>query len=1114
MVLALSKEQQECHRAFKTSTYEQYKNINPNRAEGTCRWILESSQYRSWLESSNHDLLWISADPGCGKSVLAKSLVDEDLMTSTSAPVSVCYFFFKDNDEQNNLATALCAILHQLFGIQPDLLRHALPSWRRNSTKIQKEVSELWRILEAIIADTTFPDTVCVLDALDECRPTDRIQLIRKLESFFSQSRSMSRQNWFKFLITCRPYTEIQEGFRAVTQLCPHIHIRGEAENDQIHREISLVVKIQVAELSKSLRLPSHIQKRLEEQLLLMEHRTYLWLYLAMDDIRTVFRHSLQPEEESIQLIPNSVSAAYAKILRRVPLDKVSDVRTILQIIVAARRPLTIQEMAMALGIAKMSSSQCSQSPSRVGLNLDGLDEKIRQLCGLFVFINNSRIYLIHQTAREFLTDIASRSDDLDWSFKRSETDRLMVVICVKYLLLTGTVDDSSQNNVDVHRLEQDANSEGSDKTDRHIFLDYAAKNWGLHFREGCVGSDDAIVPLAAKLCDPTSKANMVWFKVYQRTRSHIMTPGACTSLVLAAYFGHTAVVRLLLHQGADTESRDAKYGWTPLWWATVNRYAAVISLLLDNGANTEPKDRDHGLTPLLLASKQGQLAIVKLLLDKGADINSKDSKYGRTALSWAVMNGYTSIVELLLNTGAKVNMKDCDQGQTPLSLAAAKGSEAIVKLILGVAEVHVDTKDQNGETPLSWAASNGHHAVAELLIATGNADVNVKGASRRTPLLLAACNGHSAMIRLLLDNGNADINAADEGTCTSLSLAAQNGNVDIVQLLLNTGGVNVNAKDTFGGTALSRAAENGHAAVLKLLLDTGNIDVDSKDVNGWTALWWAAENTHEAIVEQLLHTGKAHADVKDAYGRTPLWWAAQNGHATIVKLLLEVGGADVNAKDVYGRIPLWGAARNGHEAVVKLLLDTDMVDINAEDADGRTALWAAKNRHEAVVKLLCDGGTANSTPNSRDIWTPIWDTAGRHYQSQITWAVRNGFEALVRSTLPRVRKRDINMLVDGGGTMLWWAARNGHEAIVKLFLRIDNADVNAIGKYGATPLYWAARNGHEMVVKLLLDTQNVDIDAKDVEGRTAHWWAVENGHGAVVKLLQSNRSFFRVDTS
>jgi hypothetical protein len=83
--------------------------------------------------------LWISADPGCGKSVLTKSLVDEVFALSKSN-VSIVYFFFKKNDDQNNIATALCAVLHQLFSLQPQLLQHALPSWEKNREKIQYEL--------------------------------------------------------------------------------------------------------------------------------------------------------------------------------------------------------------------------------------------------------------------------------------------------------------------------------------------------------------------------------------------------------------------------------------------------------------------------------------------------------------------------------------------------------------------------------------------------------------------------------------------------------------------------------------------------------------------------------------------------------------------------------------------------------------------------------------------------------------------------------------------------------------------------------------------------------------------------------------------------------------
>jgi hypothetical protein len=188
----LTEDQHRCHQAFKTSAYEKFKNINPNRVEGTCEWVLNSFEYLRWWNATSNDLLWISADPGCGKFVLAKSLID-GVFAASDSNVSILYFFFKDNDEQNNLATALCAVLHQLFSLQPRLLRHALPFWERTKEKIQHEVDEIWRIFMAATSDEAFGNTICVFDALDECRDQDQKQLIEKLRESHSQ-RSASQE--------------------------------------------------------------------------------------------------------------------------------------------------------------------------------------------------------------------------------------------------------------------------------------------------------------------------------------------------------------------------------------------------------------------------------------------------------------------------------------------------------------------------------------------------------------------------------------------------------------------------------------------------------------------------------------------------------------------------------------------------------------------------------------------------------------------------------------------------------------------------------------------------------------------------------------------------------
>jgi hypothetical protein len=70
-----------------------------------------------------------------------------------------------------------------------------------------------------------------------------------------------------------------------------------------------------------------------------------------------------------------------------------------LEIIIAAHRPLKLSEIDVALEVLPSSRSFDE-------LDLEGFVKRkkwIRDVCGLFVSVVNSRVFLIHQTAREFL---------------------------------------------------------------------------------------------------------------------------------------------------------------------------------------------------------------------------------------------------------------------------------------------------------------------------------------------------------------------------------------------------------------------------------------------------------------------------------------------------------------------------------------------------------------------------------------------------------------------------------------------------------------------------------------------------------------------------------------
>src|SRR5437868_6231516 len=83
-------------RCLKKSSYESHRRRVRDPVKGTCTWVTEHPKYREWVEKQGAGLLLLSADPGCGKSVMASFLVGH-LTTKTDA--IVCYFFFKDDSE-------------------------------------------------------------------------------------------------------------------------------------------------------------------------------------------------------------------------------------------------------------------------------------------------------------------------------------------------------------------------------------------------------------------------------------------------------------------------------------------------------------------------------------------------------------------------------------------------------------------------------------------------------------------------------------------------------------------------------------------------------------------------------------------------------------------------------------------------------------------------------------------------------------------------------------------------------------------------------------------------------------------------------------------------------
>jgi ankyrin repeat protein len=992
--------------------------------KGTCEWLLLRKEYTTWVGSDRSQLLRLEGGPGIGKTVIASFLVGElDKRAQTNPRMTFAYYFCDEKNGKRRKATSILrALILQLLR-QHKLFQYIEPTFDKWGVELFDDVDTLWQILLDISRDPKSGDVFFLIDALDECEKPSREFLLRNFKELLASSELSNQtriSGKFKILITCRHDKDI---IRELGNISTYLHV----DAGKVNADLRKFIAIKVTETSGLNRWTPNLKNTVQEALIKKAGGTFLWASLVLKELEKTDKDQVRGK---LNDFPDDLYDLYDRILSGI--ERMDEAQLILQLMVAARRPLTQRELGMAYVLKR------GRDEDILALE-DQLDESenIFAVCKQMVYLDehNKTVNFIHQSAKDYLlSNHLQESEKLkQYYVAQAKANLLIFQICWRYF----SMKEFDQGNKIISRSADDGllrEDPSEEYLQGYCFLEYARQEWQEH----------ALAASSAFVTD------------YEFKKGNLdkMPTLRDTWLLRAAAEGQEVLVGLLLENGAELESKDS-HGLTLLSWTAANGHEAIVKLLLEKGAELESKDID-GRTPLSWTAGSGHEAVVKLLLEKGAELESKDTKYGRTPLSWAAEDGNEAAVKLLLENGANVESKDTGFGWTPLLWAAENGNEVAVTLLLKKG-ANVESKDTKvGRTPLSRAAEGGHEAVAKLLLENG-ANVESKDTEfGQTPLSWAAEDGHEAVVKLLLEKG-ADLESKDSSYGqTPLLWAAENGHAAVVKLLLENG-ANMESKDTeFDWTPLSWAAQDRHEAVVKLLLEKG-ADIETKDIEfGRTPLSWAAGNRLEAAVKLLLENG-ANVESKDTgFGWTPLLWAAEDGNEAVVKLLLEKG-AELESKDIDGRTPLSWTAGNGYEAVVKLLLEKG-ADIESRDTgSGWTPLrWAADGGHEAVMKLLLKKGANVESTDTDFGWTPL------------LWAAEDGNEAVVKLLLENganVEPKDTRL----GRTPLSWAAANGHEAVVKLLLE-NGADIESKDTVsGWTPLWWAAKGRHKAVMKLLL---------------------------------------------
>ncbi|KAK4142665.1 uncharacterized protein C8A04DRAFT_29617 [Dichotomopilus funicola] len=482
------------------AVYQAYLDSIDSPQDGTGAGVLTHPSFVAWAANSSGAFI-LEGIPGSGKSVLSKCLLTELRKWRNT---TVCGFFFKDNGKgQNASTTALCRVLDELFREQPHLvdgvsyrIDHLLPE------EVRCNFDLLWDVLEEATQDCDPGSVTVVLDAFDECDLDSGTKLCQKITHYLANPEAR-----IKFFLTLRPPVSASPLMSS-----PHATILRLEEDPHCLRHISKDIEQVVVARFDGFALRCIQDPALRQELLEMirpkEDRTYLYVKLLFDYLDLKLRDGIPRVPrgwiEVFKKLPATVKEAYVGILSRVRESQRDDVKRLFQLVLAATRPLTLQEINVALNIRDLPNG----SKHGLGLQDEGCFRSwILDACKYFLDVYNGRVYFIHQTAKDFLLagsgDNGHRKPDWLGEVTMQGCHKIMAESCILYLSLPLSVpsrfkgvDNPSESTVEYHRWDY------AELT----FANYAHFFWHHHVHQVVAGDQPDVNQLNLRITEDLRK--------------------------------------------------------------------------------------------------------------------------------------------------------------------------------------------------------------------------------------------------------------------------------------------------------------------------------------------------------------------------------------------------------------------------------------------------------------------------------------------------------------------------------------------------------------------------------------------------------------------------------
>ncbi|KAF8248856.1 hypothetical protein K440DRAFT_599764 [Wilcoxina mikolae CBS 423.85] len=610
-------------------------------AVDTCDWIKEHVD--SFLRNDSPALV-LTGGPGLGKSVLARFIHD---LLQPNAAAQTSYFIFKDqNKEETTAKAAIATLVYQLLEKNRKLYSCIKASFD-DRTKKKKEwtLPLLWDAFDKIMLSGQCTKSIILIDALDECEDSSRMDLMKYLAS-------RDRKYAGRFIVTSRPSDALPSAFPGATFI--DLNTRKEVKN-----AVDTLIDIEVNKLFKLRpQFDKIVQDKVRNYLRLNAGNMFLWVVLVMERLNSLSSSSPKRLERELEGLPNRLIGIYEVLFKRRLTEDRDSVVQKLPWILYARRAMKLEELREAFGVQDYQKFGGEEWERCLSTDIEG---DLNRNFGPLVVIDreSTEVRLVHQSLRDVLLQKEASSEILTTLCRSQEEEHgEIAAACLAYLSLP-------QFNVEISEYGPHPSFDRlppviRELSHKHPFLLYASHNWPYHATLAGDTYRSIIYERFRKLDEAGGNLNFV-FQIWVRWTGFNIDKTSALGIASRIGLGWLGVE--LVRGGVDVHVISDSLR-SPLHDAAAGGDVGLVKLLVERGVAIDIRDV-YGQTALHHAAQRGQVEMVDLLLKQALPINER-GLYGFTPLNHAVRTGHVKATQMLLEAGADPTIAD-DRGKTPL---------------------------------------------------------------------------------------------------------------------------------------------------------------------------------------------------------------------------------------------------------------------------------------------------------------------------------------------------------------------------------------------------------------------------------------------------------------